>query len=581
MEIKSICSGGEYFYYDEQEMAGVGDQHQIPSRSLWIGNLPANISSTDLMQIFNVYGGIESLRLLPERECAFVNYNTVEEAVAARDDVRGAKIGGNSIKVGFGKADAYAQEIQNMSPTRALWVGNISATTTPQLLHSVFSPFGPIESARVLTHKNCGFVNFDNEEDAMRAKTVMNGQEIAGAIVRIGFAKVPTKAESTGTGSFSGVTSMAGTSVGISGSAIAQAANIQHTTTPSFSFPANKGSQSQNLSSSGQQQQANAKVVTDSWRNTAQPHISVGHKDTEQVAVDASKRDDGQFDESQSGIDVTSSGEYYMTIPTLPEPSRRHIDQARLRELRKKLDGHPSPKDVEIAYTELINDMVELSYDYIGNTVAQKLMEKGTEQMKQRIIELIGPHIAAIGVHKNGTWAVQKMIDTAKTPEQMDLISKYVAPFTPPLMLDQFGNYVVQCCLRLGTQRNQFIFDAMHDRCWDIAQGRFGARAMRTCLESQYTTKRQQKHVSIAIVQNALQLCTNPNGALLITWLLDSSSLPGRFRVLAPRLAPHIGQLCIHKLASITILKIINQQVEPDARDVILQAIFFSSVVVC
>ncbi|KAJ1563117.1 hypothetical protein HK405_000124 [Cladochytrium tenue] len=125
-----------------------------------------------------------------------------------------------------------------------------------------------------------------------------------------------------------------------------------------------------------------------------------------------------------------------------------------------------------------------------------------------------------------------------------------------PLLLDQFGNYVVQCCLRFGSPGNQFIFDAMHAKCWEIGQGRFGARAMRACLESQYTTKRQQKHVAIAIVRNSVSLVTNPNGALLITWLLDTSTLPGRYRVLAPKLAPHVPSLCTHKLASATILKL-------------------------
>ena len=74
----------------------------------------------------------------------------------------------------------------------------------------------------------------------------------------------------------------------------------------------------------------------------------------------------------------------------------------------------------------------------------------------------------------------------------MQLITSNVKAYTPPLLLDQFGKYVVQCCLRLSSQRNQFIFDAMVDRCLDIAQGRFGARAMRACLESQHVTKKQQ-----------------------------------------------------------------------------------------
>lgn len=108
------------------------------------------------------------------------------------------------------------------------------------------------------------------------------------------------------------------------------------------------------------------------------------------------------------------------------------------------------------------------------------------------MLELIAPHLASIGVHKNGTWAAQKIIDCAKSPAQTELICKHVRPFTPPLLLDQFGNYVVQCCLRLGQSRNGFIFEAMADRFWEIAQGRFGARAMRASLESQFASKSQQ-----------------------------------------------------------------------------------------
>jgi hypothetical protein len=184
---------------------------------------------------------------------------------------------------------------------------------------------------------------------------------------------------------------------------------------------------------------------------------------------------------------------YASGIPPLPEPNpQRKLDQNRLREIRKKLDGHFSPKDLETAYSEIIDDVVDLSTDYIGNTVVQRLIERCGDPQRLRIIELLAPHMAAIGIHKNGTWVIQKMIDYARTGSQMELIVSALNPLTPPLLLDQFGNYVVQCCLRLGSSRNQFVFDAMTAKCWEIAQGRFGARAMRACLESQFTSKKQQ-----------------------------------------------------------------------------------------
>ena len=158
-------------------------QIQTPSRSLWIGNLDSTASKETLLTVFSPYGAIESLRLLPEKECGFVNFLDINDAIRAKDDVLnrlGGNIGlpnGQPVRIGFGKADsAPAQpaktpasaapgggpttvggmEVQS-TPTRALWIGSIPSSTTPATILSLFAPYGPIESARVLTHKNCGF----------------------------------------------------------------------------------------------------------------------------------------------------------------------------------------------------------------------------------------------------------------------------------------------------------------------------------------------------------------------------------------------------------------------------------------
>ena len=122
------------------------------------------------------------------------------DAIRAKDDVL-SRLGGNigmpngqTVRIGFGKADSapvapakganmngpispqpggvpnksssnnaglggIESQVQS-TPTRALWIGSIPSTTTPATILNVFSPFGPIESARVLTHKNCGFSEF-------------------------------------------------------------------------------------------------------------------------------------------------------------------------------------------------------------------------------------------------------------------------------------------------------------------------------------------------------------------------------------------------------------------------------------
>jgi protein JSN1 len=74
----------------------------------------------------------------------------------------------------------------------------------------------------------------------------------------------------------------------------------------------------------------------------------------------------------------------------------------------------------------------------------------------------------------------------------MRLITENLHAYTPALFMDQFGNYVVQCCLRFGAPWTDFIFESMMEKLWETAQGRFGARAMRACLESHSATKEQQ-----------------------------------------------------------------------------------------
>lgn len=168
------------------------------------------------------------------------------------------------------------------------------------------------------------------------------------------------------------------------------------------------------------------------------------------------------------------------------------------------------------------------------------------------------------------------LVDLANTPAQIQAIVDAITPYTPALLLDQFGNYVVQCCLRFDNNRNQFIFDAIAAKIIEIGTGRFGARSTRTCLESQFTTKRQQKIVATAIVQHGAQLSVDSNGSLLITWLLDTSTLPGKVGALVPAYSEHIVTFCTHKLASGFILKILNQRTELEARESLLKDIFFN-----
>ncbi|KAF1941918.1 RNA binding protein [Clathrospora elynae] len=449
-------------------------------------------------------------------------------------------------------ASNLADEGTLEGPTRSLWLGNIPSSTTVSSLQVIFSQYGSIESTRVLTHKNCGFVNYENLDSAIQAKQTLNGKEIfpGAGPVRIGFAKIPSAAATPGhNGLFPSPSPdplSKAQAEGATGSATTTTTTAKMCTAP-----------------------ANVPLTT--------PELSDIRNDIIQIVKELGATDEEQLRITTKVEKAVQFNNYVDEIPSVEELGHTRIhDAPRLREIRKRIDnGSCSKEDIEHIATAMIPEIAELASDYLGNTVVQKLFEFCEEPTKEAMLREIAPHLAKIGVHKNGTWAAQKIIDVSKSETMQRMVVDAVQPYALALFNDQFGNYVMQGCLKYQ-HFNGFIFEVMLGRLWDLAQGRFGARAMRACLESHFATKDQQRMVAATIALHSVQLATNANGALLLTWFLDTCTFPRRRTVLAPRLVPHIVHLCTHKVAYLTVLKIINQRNEPEARDTILQALFFS-----
>lgn len=443
-----------------------------------------------------------------------------------------------------------AEEQTLEGPTSALWLGGVPTSTTTSTLVEMFKAHGTIISARVLTHKNCGFVNFERVESAVSAKTNMNGKEIfpgAGPI-RINFAKPPSASNTPGhDGAF-----------------------------PSPSpDPFAKGQDPSQRPVGSGPSPISAIPPSSSPTVPALPDLK---SEILQIVAQFGASDESVLKIAQSLQSSIQFTEYIDEIPPVHEPTNARVyDAPKLRDIRKRIDNSLlSQPEIESIAKDMLPEIAELASDYLGNTVVQKLFEYCSEEVQDIMLAEVAPHLAEIGCHKNGTWAAQKIIDVCKSASQMALIVENLRPYSLPLILDQYGNYVLQGCLKFGSPYTDFIFEVTLGRLWEMAQGRYGARAMRACLESHHATKEQQKMLAAAIALHSVQLATNTNGALLLTWLLDTCTFPQRRTVLAPLLVPHLVHLCTHKVAYLTVLKVINQKAEPEARDTILQALFFS-----
>jgi protein JSN1 len=74
-----------------------------PSRSLWIGNVTPLLDENALRETFGHFGNIETVRVLLPKNCAFITYQTVDEATAAKQMMDKQKLGDTQIRVNYGK----------------------------------------------------------------------------------------------------------------------------------------------------------------------------------------------------------------------------------------------------------------------------------------------------------------------------------------------------------------------------------------------------------------------------------------------------------------------------------------------
>ena len=86
-----------------------------------------------------------------------------------------------------------------------LYVGNLAYSVTSEVLSTMFTPFGAVESARVITDrdsgrsKGFGFVEMSNADEATKCINELNGKEVDGRALNVSEAR-PQEARSGGGG---------------------------------------------------------------------------------------------------------------------------------------------------------------------------------------------------------------------------------------------------------------------------------------------------------------------------------------------------------------------------------------------
>ncbi|KAJ5101537.1 hypothetical protein NUU61_003759 [Penicillium alfredii] len=146
------------------------------SRTVYLGNIPAETAAEEILNHVRS-GQIESVRLLADKNCAFISFLDSSSATHFHSDaiLKKLAIKGNDIKVGWGKPSqvptSVALAVQQSGASRNVYLGNLPEETSEDSLREELGKFGSIDTVKIVKEKAIGFVHFLSISNAMKAVT--------------------------------------------------------------------------------------------------------------------------------------------------------------------------------------------------------------------------------------------------------------------------------------------------------------------------------------------------------------------------------------------------------------------------
>ncbi|KAL8301840.1 hypothetical protein RB597_002321 [Gaeumannomyces tritici] len=144
------------------------------SRTVYLGNIPQDTSAEEILGHVRS-GQIESVRLLPDKNCAFISFLDASSATHFHSDAILKKlcIKGQDIKVGWGKPSqvptSVALAVQQSGASRNVYLGNLPEDIAEEELREDLGKFGAIDTIKIVREKSIAFVHFLSIANAIKA----------------------------------------------------------------------------------------------------------------------------------------------------------------------------------------------------------------------------------------------------------------------------------------------------------------------------------------------------------------------------------------------------------------------------
>ena len=157
------------------------------SCQIFVGNLPREITSEFLVQVFQEYGqivGTPTVRKFPTGATGIVTFSTHEEADKALREANYMKLNGRPVSIRWRESQSQHNKDANIV------VSNLPEQVEESQLHAACEEFGNVVSVAIRRNKNgvstgIGFIQFADSKSAERALENLHGAELDGRRLKV------------------------------------------------------------------------------------------------------------------------------------------------------------------------------------------------------------------------------------------------------------------------------------------------------------------------------------------------------------------------------------------------------------
>ncbi|KAI3705331.1 hypothetical protein L1987_75567 [Smallanthus sonchifolius] len=207
----------------EEDLSSDGDEEQTPNYSpdlkVYVGNLPWNVDSAALAQLFQRAGNVEMVEVVYDkgsgrsRGFGFVTMSSVEEVEAATRQFNGYELDGRQLRVNSGPPPSKGESFfrgqrdgsrggyggggggKGIDSTNKVYVGNLAWSVDNLALETLFQEQGNVMEARVVydrdsgRSKGFGFVTYGSMDEVNKAIDSLDGLNVDGRNIRVSVAE--------------------------------------------------------------------------------------------------------------------------------------------------------------------------------------------------------------------------------------------------------------------------------------------------------------------------------------------------------------------------------------------------------